>query len=55
MSLTQNLVITTNVASTSTTSIKRILPLPTMMHGEKPEKFNGLNFKRLKQKKYYSI
>jgi hypothetical protein len=46
MSSTQEMVTTTNITSTSTTSIKRISPSLYMMHGEKPKKLNGLNFKR---------
>jgi hypothetical protein len=47
MSSTQEMVTTTiNIASTSTTSIKRISPSLYMMHGEKLKKLNGLNFKR---------
>ena len=54
----------TIVAATTETMAQGFIPavkLPTMMpiavvpihHGEKPEKFNGLNFKRWQQKMLY--
>jgi hypothetical protein len=41
----QDLIMSTNAASTSTTSIVRISPSPFVVHSEKSKKFNGLNFK----------
>jgi len=46
MFLTQELIFPTNIISTSTISIIRILLLLFVMHSEKIEKFNGLNSKR---------
>jgi hypothetical protein len=52
---TQDLVMPINIALASTTSVVRIPSSPYVVYGEKHEMFNGLNFKRWKQKKYYSI
>jgi len=48
---TQDLVIPINIALASTTSVMRIPSSPYVVYGEKHEMFNGLNFKRWKQKK----
>jgi hypothetical protein len=32
--------------SNNITSVRRIPPSPYVFHGEKPKKFNGVNFKR---------
>jgi hypothetical protein len=52
---TQDLVMPINIALASTTSVVRIPSSPYVVYGEKHEMFNGLNFKRWKQKKCYSI
>ena len=44
ISFTQDLVVSTSVASINTILVVRT-PLSPFKHGEKPEKFNGLNFK----------
>ena len=46
MYYTQDLVVSFNVASASTTLTMRILPSPSVVHGKKSKKFNRLNFKR---------
>jgi hypothetical protein len=46
MTSTQELVITSNVATINTTSVKSIPPPSSMVHGKKPKKPNVLNFKR---------
>jgi hypothetical protein len=51
---TQDLVVPTNVASASTSSVVKVPPSPSVVHGEKPVKSNGLNF-RGGNKKCYSI
>lgn len=50
MTSTQELVITANVATINTTSVKSIPPPSSMVHGKKPKKPNVLNFKRWKHK-----
>jgi hypothetical protein len=47
---TQDLVVPTNVASASTSSVVKVPPSPSVVHGEKPVKSNGLNFKTWQQK-----
>jgi len=44
---TQDLVVSTNIASTSIILAVRIPPSLFVVHGEKPEMFNELNFKML--------
>jgi len=44
------MVTTINVVSTNTTLVRRTPPSYFMVYCEKPEKFNGLNFKRWYQK-----
>jgi len=42
---TQDLVVSTNIALISIISAIRIPPSPSVVHSEKPEMFNELNFK----------
>ena len=44
MTSTQYVILATNVDSASITLVQRISPSSLLMHGEKLEKFNGLNF-----------
>jgi len=45
----------TNVTLTSATSVVRIPPSFSVIHGEKTEKFIGLNFKWWKNKKLFYL
>ena len=45
MTSNQETIVTTNVASTSITSVMRFLPSPNSVHGKKPERFIVLIFK----------
>lgn len=47
---TQDMVVSTNIASTSIILAVRIPPSLFVVHGEKPEMFNELNFKMLQKK-----
>ena len=53
-SFTQDLVVPTNVASTSIISAVRIPPSPSVMYGEKLEMFNEFTL-RCDKKRYYYI
>jgi len=55
MTSTQELVVLTNIVLATTILIGRIPPSPLMVHGDKLEKFNGLNFKMWQYKILYYL
>jgi hypothetical protein len=46
MTLIQKLVVSTNITLANINLVVRISPSSFVVNGEKPEKFNGFNFKR---------